>query len=361
MRINTTGSGFVGRMAFAYLGLALGCFAAQLSESSMSSALLAARPVIDAYFLPSGYGWIVASDGRREFLFTTLDNGGHWSKESLNLPLAAISFVNEKRGFGVVIAGKDFSLFGTENGGQDWKRLCIIPGLSSDNTVLTSLVLSGADTAWILGSQPGGLSTVVQIDTTKCSFKKPFSRSSSFGLARAIFGDRKSGELWLVGNDSVFYSRDLGNSWKPQISRSTLREATSFNAGVALGNGTALVVGAGVEGTVYRTMDHGLHWDLVATSPGSHWFRDIYFWDLAHGCAVGASPGLFCTGDGGNTWETREVLPRLKQSTDSVFTKIAFVNGGRRGWALASGGFIFQTDDAGNSWQPLDLFSVAQQ
>ena len=110
-------------------------------------------------------------------------------------------------------------------------------------------------------------------------------------------------------------------------------------------------------------MDHGLHWDLVARASGSHWLKDIYFWDLAHGCAVGASTTLFCTGDGGSTWEARDVLPRLNDGslpTDSVFIKIAFVNGGRRGWAVANGGLIFQTDDGGNSWHPLNLFPIPE-
>lgn len=363
MRIYKVGRFSAGCIAFVYLGFALGCLGAQLSESSLSTVRLAARPVVDAYFLPSGYGLIVASDGNREFLFTTLDNGDHWSKEPLNVPIAAISFLNEKRGFGVVIAGREFSLVETKNGGQNWRHVCAIPELSRDTTVLTSVVLSGSNTAWILGSQPGGLTTVLKIDTTKCIVKKPFPPSSSSGLLRAMFEDKKSGELWLVGNDSVVYSRDLGNSWKPQVNRNTLREGTSFTSGVALGNGTALVVGASAEATVYRTIDHGLHWDLVAKSPESHWFKDIYFWDLAHGCAVGASTTLFCTGDGGSTWEARNVLPRFNESslpTDIVFIKIAFVNGGRRGWAVANGGLIFQTDDAGNSWHPLDLFSVTQ-
>jgi photosystem II stability/assembly factor-like uncharacterized protein len=360
MRINKPSFGLLGILAFFALSLGLVCSAAQMPmPTSTTTVQIAARPVIDAYFLPSGYGWIVATDKHREFLFTTHDGGDHWSQEQLNLPIAAIFFLDDKQGFGIAIAGRDFSLVQTKNGGRNWQSLCAIPEISSDTTLLNSLVLGDSATAWVVGSQARGLDTVLQLDTTKCTVKKPFHRSNEFGLARAMFGDKESGELWIVGNDSIVYSPDSGKSWKPQVKRSSLREATSFNAGVALGSGAALVVGGGVGGTVYRTMDHGLHWDLVVQSPDSHWLQGIYFWDSGHGCTVGGSAILLCTGDGGNTWQAKEVLPRSKNSlTKDIFTKVLFVKGGSRGWALGNGGFIFQTDDGGNSWRPLDLFSV---
>ena len=168
--------------------------------------------------------------------------------------------------------------------------------------------------AWILGSKPKGLSAVLQMDAAECRVTRPFSQSRVIGLAGAIFGDQRSKDLWLVGSNSILHSSDSGKSWKPQVERNNLRESTNFNTGVALGNGIALVVGAGTGtgGVIYRTIDHGLHWDLVGHSPESHWLTDIYFWDIANGCAVGASALLLCTKDSGNTWETTKVLPKSK-------------------------------------------------
>jgi photosystem II stability/assembly factor-like uncharacterized protein len=345
---------------FVFLVLLMGASAG----SFLGSASIAMRPIVDIFFLSSRQGWIVAKDGNREFLFRTADEGRHWSITALNVPIAKMFFLDSKRGFAVAIAGNKFSLVGTTDGGADWKELCSIPELSTNRTILTSLTFNDFGGGWIVGTRSKGLSEVIEVNTAECTVKKILPLSGRFGLSGAIFGDLKSGEIWLVGSDSILYSHNSGKSWKPQVKRNTLREASTFNAGQALGNGTAFVVGAATGGTIYRTTDHGLHWDLVAGSPEARWFTDVYFWDSGHGCAVGASRTLFCTSDGGNTWEGRQVLPKSREDMafmDNVFTRIAFSENGAHGWVVASGGFLFHSDDNGNTWHALDLFATSGQ
>jgi photosystem II stability/assembly factor-like uncharacterized protein len=65
--------------------------------------------------------------------------------------------------------------------------------------------------------------------------------------------------------------------------------------------------------------------------------------------------------DGGATWEDRNVLPESHStscSVGTVFQQVFFVDNGMRGWVVAGGGFLYQTEDAGNSWQELDLIDA---
>jgi photosystem II stability/assembly factor-like uncharacterized protein len=333
-------------------------YSASLAIPDKLPVAIAKRPVIDIFFLPSHEGWIIATDGSREFLFRTQDQGQHWSMKPLNVPISRIYFLDEMRGFAVALTGTTYSLLGTSNGGDDWKMLCSLPELSQTGTVLSSVRFTNSGAGWLLGNGPKGLSVLLEVKTPECKIRTPspeIPRQST-----AIFGDPKSGDLWLVGNDSILYSSNSGKTWKSQVNRNILEEATMFNAGEALSDGTAFAVGGNTGGTIYRTIDRGVHWSQVTQSLESHWLTDIYFWDLGHGCAVGASAIMLCTADSGNTWNAKKSLPKSKKDMifmENIFTRIVFDENGNRGFALATGGFLFQTDDSGNTWHQLDLFA----
>ena len=325
---------------------------------------IAPRPILDIFFLPSGQGWLVASDGPEEYLFKTDDGGEHWSKHLLNFPIANIFFLDNNRGWGIAIEAEKFMLVATSDGGVNWKKICAIPQVSSASTILSSLLFGDSEKGWILGSKSKGLSIVLEADAAAASVKKLPALSGIEGLGTGIFRDQRSGQLWIVGNDSILLSSDSGAAWKSIVNLGNLpgkRKAISFTAGQAVGDGKVFVVGESAGGVIFRTEDGGLHWDLANESEETHGFRDIQFWDENHGCTVGSSTYLVCTSDGGNTWKARKVLPKSNEDMlfmDNIFTRIVFLDNGKRGWALASGGFLFQSDDSGNTWHQLDLFAA---
>jgi photosystem II stability/assembly factor-like uncharacterized protein len=318
---------------------------------------IAERPILDVFFLPTGDGWLVVSDRTREFLLRTRDSGKTWLEIPLKVPIERVYFVDNRQGWAVAHTEEKFSLLRTTDGGATWKESGPIPQLPNKSSILTSLFFNKSNRGWIVGYQVRALSLVLEVDVSTGKVKRVPALSGKDGLSEAIFGDPKSGDMWIVGRDSILYSPNSGELWRRQIDRNGLPEATSFDGGQALGNGAAFVVAAGVGGAIYRTMDHGKHWNVVTRSEESHWFTAVTFWDEGHGCAVGATTLLFCTNDGGNTWVSKNVLPKAKENMvfmDNIFTTIVFVTGGSRGWVLASGGFLYQTDDGGNSWHQFD-------
>lgn len=110
-------------------------------------------------------------------------------------------------------------------------------------------------------------------------------------------------------------------------------------------------------GVILSTNDYGRHWWLAKESKEVGGFESISFWDDKHGCVAGLSTLLTCTSDGGATWSSAEVLPPAQFRQCTGFGRLVILRSGR-GWAVRYGGYLFQTEDGGKTWQALDLLSA---
>jgi photosystem II stability/assembly factor-like uncharacterized protein len=334
------------------------CTAAGVRGETLS---VASTPVIDIFFLPSGPGWIVLSDKQREFLFRT-DDGNQWSKIPLDFRIEKIFFLNHLDGWGIASEDQDYLLVATTDGGKSWRLACRLPELGK-KTIVTGMLFVDHDNGWIIGSQSKGLSVVLRI-TDGNSAKTVPSLSGKFGLSRAIFGVGNSGHVWIIGDDSVLHSDDAGRTWARQIGGTNLpgrRKAISFTAGWAFEDGRIYLVGQSAGAVLFQSTDFGERWTLASESEEAKSFTDLQFWDEKHGCAVGFSSLLYCTKDGGDTWQAQSALPKSEKHLpfmDNIFERIVFLYGGTRGWVVADGGYLFQTADGGNSWRKLDPFTT---
>jgi photosystem II stability/assembly factor-like uncharacterized protein len=117
--------------------------------------------------------------------------------------------------------------------------------------------------------------------------------------------------------------------------------------------GWAVGLDSGNDGIIVKTTDGGLSW--AATRIGDKEVpTTVFFVDANNGWIGGATPkpgeeegiggpsALLATTDGGSTWQARHNLPV------SIY-RIVFADK-MNGWASASKGAIYHTDDGGLSW-----------
>lgn len=291
-------------------------------------------------------------------LFGTFDEGRNWSKLSTNPGFQELFFLDSQHGWTTMLQGDYNSILATSDGGLNWETIC--PRVSAGALMVTQIFFADVSHGWLFATKAGGLHAILETTDGGRTFASSGLSAGKFSAGDFIFSSPDSDKLWVLGNDLILRSSDHGQSWVPQVSSGNLpgkRKAIAFKSGQAFDNGTVIVAGSSGGAIIFKSNDFGQNWKLVGQSDEAHWFDALQFWNDKHGCAVGGSTLLFCTSDGGDTWEARNVLPKAPPSQmalDNIFQKVFFASDGMRGWVLAAGGFVFQTVDGGNSWRRID-------
>jgi hypothetical protein len=166
--------------------------------------------------------------------------------------------------------------------------------------------------------------------------------------------------------DQAFRSTDGGRDWAPL-------SLPGADTGLAmLANGRTLYATApgptsSCEGAVYRSLDAGASWALLASSCEPYPLYAVQFLDARHGFAAGGFPEKFngeqeveATSDGGRSWQSR--LRSRRESGPSAASEIVRLDmvDDLHGWALSGGcemgengpcgGFVWVTEDGGRRW-----------
>ena len=290
----------------------------------------------------------------------TEDAGDTWTVTKPNIPASPLFFCSGKTGWGLSAKGEANFLAETTDGGLTWKSLASIPIPASRSVVFGGLAFLDVQNGWAIGSQTEGLSYVVQTRDGGKTEQVVAELSGRYGVSRAVVVLPEK-RIWLLGNESILYSEDVGRSWKQQLDPANL---PGHYASLALEDawinpdGHGLAVGESGRGVILKTNDFGYHWDVAFLSNSSTGFKSVSFGDSDHGCVVGMSTMLYCTADGGSTWTSKGTLPGpedTRSHEEIIYSKIIFGKGGRRGWVLRALGFLYQTDDGGATWNKLDL------
>ncbi len=142
----------------------------------------------------------------------------------------------------------------------------------------------------------------------------------------------------------VLLSDDRGETWRQVVvpTRSTLT-AVSFptpSEGFAVGH----------DAVILRTRDSGESWTLQHVDPNLESpLLDVWFADADHGLAVGAYGLVLETRDGGESWTSR-----MLSDLDMHHNAIA-ANGSGRLFVAGEAGSLLRSDDAGATWQELEI------
>ena len=102
---------------------------------------------------------------------------------------------------------------------------------------------------------------------------------------------------------------------------------------------------AGHDGVILRTRDGGTTWERVYWAPeDENPLMDVWFANADEGFAIGAYGAFFETSDGGATWSSRYI-----SEDDFHLNQMARMEDGTLVIA-AEAGFIYKSDDAGETW-----------
>lgn len=138
-----------------------------------------------------------------------------------------------------------------------------------------------------------------------------------------------------------------------------LRDIHAIDANTAI----AMGAGPGAASRIYRTVDGGASWRLMATNQVAEGFWDaMAFWDKDHGILFGdpvkGSFQVYATADGGASWQAVDSSGLEAMPNEGAFaasgTCLA-VAGSRDAW-IATGGSaqsrVFHSRDGGKTWRP---------
>ena len=168
--------------------------------------------------------------------------------------------------------------------------------------------------------------------------------SSNFGSVFDVwFGD--AGHLVAIQGGTLLTSEDGGVQWDPRWpeTQNVYFDELHFpSASVGYASG-GITTGQGSLGSVLRTDDAGLHWQLLSFTHGEITAAD--FFDDDHG-VVATQPGeLYATADGGNSWQLIGPAPDASILLDLVHRDAG------HWYAVSFQGCLYETHDAGASWE----------
>ena len=290
--------------------------------------------LFDVFCIDQNNCWVVGSAGT---ILKTTNGGTDWISQSSGTinNLYEVFFINQDTGWTV---GQNGTILKSTDGGINW-----VSQISGTNGYLTSVQFTDPDNGWIAGSNvlkttDGGLNWI------------PLGIGGS--LNTVFFLDQNTG--WLVGDQSIYKTTDGGNNWVYQNGGDYLiLNSVQFidqNFGWAGGN---YPIPPPPPGAILVTTNGGTNW-INPNSYNGLAFTSIYFTDQHTGWAVALgmySPGtIHKTTDGGLNWN-------LQYTANYAFTSVFFTNP-NIGWVVASNGIILKTINGG---VPVELISFTAE
>ena len=180
--------------------------------------------------------------------------------------------------------------------------------------------------------------------TASAEWKKLSSGTMAW-LHTVHFLDSKKG--WIVGSrGTLLTTEDGGRTWtsSKRITQDTIRDIYFSDAA----NGWLLC-----EGSVYAA-GNSVAYLMVTEDGGATWVRKdafqgrdrvvrMFFLNSKLGCAAGEGGVVWCTGDGGRTWQKRQLPVKYLMLDGRVLDDRTLV-------LVGGGGTALRTDDLGASW-----------
>lgn len=333
----------------------------QTLESDTFANSVNSQDVSDLFFLDSTYGWMAITDHDLGlgYVLRTTNGGSSWQKLSCPFGVRKLFFITPKRGWAMRLVGDptlhqtSIHLLDTVDGGRHWNEVGkkpIVKSIEESHPYLAAMAFMDELNGWIVGAEPNQNGLILQTHDGGKTFERVTRASAIF---RGVAAGPKSGVL-VFGDGSVLRSVDRGKHWEPAVNLEQLgiHPGTWFSIEAAKfirdGHGWLAVNAPG--GTILATSDFGQSWQVQSEENDVMLFYDLWVVDANRLCALGGGTVLFCSADGGSTWNSTDVLPKAAAGQSIVFEKIVLLPSGR-GWVVRDGGYLYRTTDGGRAWK----------
>ena len=298
----------------------------------------------DVAFIDELHGWVSVMEPTPA-LFRTADGGKTWTEMPVPFTrgFCRICFHDVSSGVAIQSQSDDeFAIYRSVDGGQTWTK---VNEVKKRYLHITALKYISADQVLLTGEGSGGTGWVAELSNrgrilrVRDDLPVDFTTQSN---TLGIFGDGSS-HVWIVGKELILHSADNGKTWENQY-RNSVPLIDMGISGAALCGGRAWLAVA--NWNIYRTEDYGKHWVQAHATNGIN-LDNVSFSNADHGCAVGSSPFIYCTSDGGQTWARER--PFEAYLNGWPFPSKIYLFGSSHGWASV-GGILYKTVDAGHSF-----------
>ena len=320
------------------------------------------REAEDLVFVDSNHGWILVSDHLRKgcYLYSTDDGGKTWSGHRAPGGLYKLAFESVRLGWGLQMPKGPVKppltkLLRTETGGETWTHLTS-GGLAQANRegyLPVALGFASPLSGWIAAAGPENKGLILQTDDGGVSTHRIDAKPQKIGapLGMVVRGNA----VWVYGVGFALCSQDGGKTWTAvdPAQFGTVPENFNVSAASLSEGGRGWLVGNTTKGTILATEDSGMHWKNALQTTEAGRFDAVSSWDEEHACAIEGPTLLYCTANGGASWNSSDVLPKPQQEQARFFLKMVMLASGR-GWALRAGGYLYNTCDGGRSWNLFD-------
>ena len=143
----------------------------------------------------------------------------------------------------------------------------------------------------------------------------------------------------------VLKTTDGGASWRT-IAAVTIRQLNSVDFA-----NTSSVFAVGAVGSILRSSDAGESW-LLQSGFTPEDFRSVSFTSATQGAACGSNGILFQSTDGGVSWNTSPTGITQVAVKGQTLNDFGYSASGSGLWAVATGGVMIASLDAGATWSP---------
>ena len=300
-------------------------------------------------FLDDKTGWAAGSGGT---LLRTVDGGTRWlpGATGQQIDIVDLAFIDAREGYLVGHSGPTGYVLRTSDGGATWQNTEYwgsVPEAAYAARDRQTWLVGG----WVAGSIWKGIGHDSRTTVMNDVFPgKEECGGTGYHFRQVLFSDAQHG--WAIGDCGLALStQDGGASWLPMSIQSSaywkMLRFTSEREAVLAGynefHGGLQVLHSSDGGSTWSPAPPGgsfTEWLEVVSSVD---FVDPWFgWAVIAPYEMGPT-SLFITSDGGQSWESHELL-------GGGAGKVAFVDR-LRGWAVGKGGLVARTDDGGRNWQ----------
>lgn len=320
----------------------MGIFAQGLPATSTAavSPTLDDATLHDAMFVDREFGWAVGEHGA---IRHTIDGGKQWFRQQspVDVKLGGVWFASRELGWAV--GGKSLPYLDTSrgvvlrtiDGGQTWKEeMSFLPALTrvkffdNDNGV-----------AWGRGSGGEPLGVFVTDDSGR-----NWRTMAVAPLGSWWNGDFINERVGIVVGSAGQVSRIASGESKSLSIETDGREIRDVKLSL---DATGWAVGD--DGLILQTRDGGNSWESVDVLPPE--VNEVVDWRSVairgKQIWIAGSPGsvVLSSSDSGETWQG------LATGNKTPISKITFVDDSH-GWAVGEFGIILNTIDGGQTWQP---------
>lgn len=287
---------------------------------------LAGKDLNAVYFADSKRGWIAGDSG---FVGHTEDGGITWAQQKVSITDSINDIYFRNRDDGFLLAGN--SIFGTRNGGTEWRVVSRFPAQSfnGEELELYSIRFGSKKKGWVVGSasrrEKVTDSVVLYTNDGGASWvRQPVPVRAE--LIHIDFANDERG--WIVGaGGTILHTVDGGETWTQQRSNTN---ATLYHVDF---RNNRIGWAVGERGTILRTTDGGDTWFPV-TVPVRATLLSVQFTGDEDGWIVGRGGTILRTGDGGRTW--------IRQESKTTQNLYALYADKKNNWAVGGDGLVLQ-------------------